>query len=324
MREFLNPAAVLFLASVLWGSAWIPLNAIESAGISHSLLLLLAYSVASVLTAVILWRQWHRVLAHWQHNKALLAGIFLVGGLANASFSLALLEGNVVRVMVLFYLLPVWSTLLGRLFLHETVGVSKALMIMLALLGVVLVAGIQPGSDWQADLLKTPWGTGDSLGLIAGFTYAANNILFRKGQQVALVLKAESMLLGAAFFMFLSWLWQADTQNTDQLLQVSASAVLLAILYGATWLLAVSFGSQWGVSHLPASRSSLIIIMELVTAVLTAWWLGEAQLSVWGWLGCACIMSAALLDSMSAGVSPDVKTWAPASGQFRSSPWRSD
>ena len=41
MREFLNPAAVLFLASVLWGSAWIPLNAIESAGISHSLLLLI-------------------------------------------------------------------------------------------------------------------------------------------------------------------------------------------------------------------------------------------------------------------------------------------
>ncbi len=69
-------------------------------------------------------------------------------------------------------------------------------MIMLALLGVALVAGIQPDSDWQAVLLKTPWGTGDTLGLITGFTYAANNILFHKGQQVTLVLKAETMLLG--------------------------------------------------------------------------------------------------------------------------------
>lgn len=296
MRRYLNPIAVLFLASVLWGSAWIPLNAIESVGISHSLLLLLAYCVASVLTALILWRQWHRGLPDWQHNKVLLAGIFLVGGLANASFSLALLEGNVVRVMVLFYLLPVWSTLLGRLFLHETVGISKTLMIMLALLGVVLVAGIQPGSDWRSALLQTPWGMGDTLGLIAGFTYAANNILFRKGHQVALTLKAESMLLGAAFFMLLSWLWQTETGAVELPSEVSASAVLLAMLYGATWLLAVSFGSQWGVSHLPASRSSLIIIMELVTAVLTAWWLGEAQLSLWGWLGCFCIMLAALMD----------------------------
>ncbi len=65
MRQFLNPAAVLALVSVLWGCAWIPLNGIEAAGISHSLLLLLAYSVASVLTVVIVWHQWHRVLPHW-------------------------------------------------------------------------------------------------------------------------------------------------------------------------------------------------------------------------------------------------------------------
>ena len=46
--------------------------------------------------------------------------------------------------------------------------------------------------------------------------------------------------------------------------------LLLTMLYGVLWLMLITFGTQWGVTQLEAGRASIIIIMELVAAVVSA------------------------------------------------------
>jgi len=318
-----NPAVVLFFASVLWGSAWIPLNAIQEMGLQHSQLLLVAYWVSTALTLFIASRHGQACLADIKANSREFIGILVFGGVANVSFSIALMEGDVVRVMVLFYLLPVWSTLLGRWWLGEQINLLKTLMIAMALLGVALVAGLRP--DNLAAFTETPWGLADTLGLIAGFTYAANNVLFRKTEQARLEAKVGVMLLGSAIALALvvGFGWgdgsvshgalsegalesalpegaaELESQLSATASSISAWAWLAAAAYGASWLMLMSFGSQWGVSNLPASRSALIIIMELVTAVVSSELLGMSALDLAGWLGCGLILAASVLDGRS-------------------------
>ncbi|WP_221799633.1 DMT family transporter [Oceanobacter mangrovi] len=291
----MNPAVVLFFASILWGSAWIPLNAIQELGLSHSRLLLVAYSVGALLTWLLVWQRRALLVQAVAGYRRELLGILLFGGVANVSFSIALMEGDVVRVMVLFYLLPVWSTLLGRWWLGEQINFLKTLMIAMALLGVALVAGLKP--DNLTSFTSAPWGLADTLGLLAGFTYAANNVLFRRAEAADLPTRVGVMLLGSALSLLLVEIVGVTAADAHGLVaQVPLSAWLFAALYGVSWLMLMSFGSQWGVSKLPASRSALIIIMELVTAVLSAELLGASALDLAGWLGCGLILAASVLD----------------------------
>ena len=111
MRPLL-PVTLLVLSSFLWGCAWLPLKGLERLGMSGlSMTAVAAGSAGLVLVPVAL-----RQRSAWRGRGALgLALIFVLGGYANLAFSTALVYGEVVRVMVLFYLLPVWGVMGGYL-----------------------------------------------------------------------------------------------------------------------------------------------------------------------------------------------------------------
>jgi drug/metabolite transporter (DMT)-like permease len=62
------------------------------------------------------------------------------------------------------------------------------------------------------------------------------------------------------------------------------------------WLLLITFGTQWAVTCMEAGRSSLIIVMELVTAVVSAALLLGETLDAWEWVGGVLVLSAAVLE----------------------------
>ena len=74
------------------------------------------------------------------HGKYLL-GIFFAGGAAILCFTYALIHGDVIRVMVLFYLLPIWGVLGGRIFLGETIDSIRWLGVGCALVGAFVILG---------------------------------------------------------------------------------------------------------------------------------------------------------------------------------------
>ncbi|HET7792579.1 MAG TPA: EamA family transporter, partial [Rhizobacter sp.] len=109
------PVAVLLFSATLWGLSWWPLKGFAAVGLGGPVLVLLTYGVVGALGLPWLLRE--RGAWHGEGRHLLL--LALVGGWANAAFVSALVLGDVVRVMLLFYLSPVWSVLGGRIFLGE-------------------------------------------------------------------------------------------------------------------------------------------------------------------------------------------------------------
>ena len=106
------PLLVLIAASCMWGIAWMPLKGLAASGFSGLALVFIASFVAaaSLVPRLIAERDSLRGQGAW------LLAIAVLGGYANLAFTTATMYGDIVRVMVLFYLLPAWGVLAGGCF----------------------------------------------------------------------------------------------------------------------------------------------------------------------------------------------------------------
>jgi drug/metabolite transporter (DMT)-like permease len=275
------PVAALVAASLLWGLAWLPLKGLAGLGIAGLPVSAVAFGAASLVLAPLLWRS----RAAWAGQAGWLVLIGLLGGYANLAFTLALTHGDVVRVMVLFYLLPAWGAIGGRVFLGERVDAPRLLAVGLALVGAFLVLG---GPDALAGSLT--WI--DLLAITCGISFAGNNLVFRARQSLPVPVKVAAMLTGC--FVLAVGLTIA---TGPELPPPTAPGWWWAAVYGVGWVLLATAGTQWGVTRVAAARSAVIIVLELVTAVLSAVLVGGEVLTGGQAVGVAMILVAAWLEA---------------------------
>jgi len=275
------PVVALLCSSLLWGLLWLPNKYVHAAGVDGLQMIAIAYGGVSLLLLPWLIRQ--RV--QWLGNLRGMCAIVLIGGAASVSFNAALIYGDVVRAMVLFYLLPVWGVLGGRLFLGEHIDWQRALSMLLALLGAFLMLGA------SLDLFSEFSGA-DLIALASGFFYAMSNILFRGTTTLPFVSKIAAMSMGGALLALLIQLL-VSTQSAP----LTASGIAMSLGVGLTFLLLAMLGSQWAVTRMDAGRSSVIMVMELVTAVISAAVLGESVLHAREITGVVLVLLATLLES---------------------------
>jgi drug/metabolite transporter (DMT)-like permease len=68
--------------------------------------------------------------------------------------------------------------------------------------------------------------------------------------------------------------------------------------YALLWLLLANIGSQWSVTHMDAGRSSIIIILELITAVISATLIAGETMTMIEYIGGVLIMMAAFIEAL--------------------------
>ncbi|WP_188151542.1 DMT family transporter [Teredinibacter waterburyi] len=285
MGAFFSPSVMVLLgASVLWGCSWYPLRLLNQSGIEAVPLLLVGQGLLALLfTPKGLIGV--KLIRHWRP----LVGIFICGGSAILCFTCALIYGDVIRVMVLFYLLPVWGVLGGCFFLEERLDWRRTLGVVLALGGAFFILG-------GLKIFESPPGWIDLLALASGLFFAANNLMFRGVERLPLTTKLVVMFYGCAVIAGLLLL--AGVQSFPS--SYEPEPWLWLGLYSVTWLLFANLGSQWAVTQMEAGQSSIIIIMELVAAVISAMLLAGERLSTIEWLGCVLVICAAVLESLRA------------------------
>ncbi len=105
----LLPVLSLLLSATLWGVIWYPLRLLEQGGLAGLWATLIIYTTASLLGLVLALPY----LGQLGRRPWLMLLLAAAAGWCNVSFILAMLEGTVMRVLLLFYLSPVWATLLG-------------------------------------------------------------------------------------------------------------------------------------------------------------------------------------------------------------------
>jgi drug/metabolite transporter (DMT)-like permease len=282
------PVVVLFGASVLWGLTWWPLKALHAAGFEGLSLVCACFGLLALTLSPVLWRQ----RAQWRERKGKLLLIALLGGAANLTFAYAMIVGDVVRVMVLFYLLPIWGVLGGRFILKEYVDAWRWAGVALAIAGAFIVLG--GFAVWQQ---PPTWI--DGIAVLSGLCFAFNNLVFRAVQEVPVASKMSALCYGCFVLAALSLLLSAESFNGGD----SLNAWLGLAAYALIWMLAANYGSQWAVTQLEVGRSSIIIIMELITAVVSAALILGKVLTPAEMLGGALILAAALIEALRS--SPD-------------------
>ena len=275
------PVLLLLTSALMWGLTWWPLKAFNAAGIEGVPLILTTYGVVGLSLLWLIVREWRQ----WQGKPYLLLLFFILGGYANLAFAIAMIYGDVVRAMMLFYLGPVWGVLGGRVFLGERIDLQRWSGVLFALVGAWLILG---GEKIFASV-PSPI---DLLALTAGMAFALNNISFRATQSHPTGSKVAAMFLGCGVFAAVLMPIQG---HAFPLLSLSVWAGLLA--FGLLWLLGASLATQWSVTHMEAGRASILLITELLVAVVSATLIGGETMSTLELLGGALIFSSAILEA---------------------------
>jgi len=271
---------------VLWGLTWMPLKHFGRFGIEGALVTLFAHGAVGLVAIPFLIRR----RTAWLSHAGALSFLALSGGLANLAFASAMVLGNVTRVMVLFYLLPAWGVLGARFLLGERIDRTRAASLIFALGGAFLVLG-------GHRVVAEPPTWVDGLAVTAGIALALNNVVFRKAQALPISTKVAAVFVGSLAWALFAVVVSAAFAKASAPLVVWAEVVG----FGVIWILLATAGTLFGVHHLEAGRSSVLIVMELVAAVVSFSLVMRHVPSAGECLGGVLVLTSALLEGFRAG-----------------------
>lgn len=287
-RAFWLPALALTFNAFTWGVSWWPFRQLEARGLHPLWATALIYGVA--VLAITAWRPgaW-RDLAQTRSLWLLV----VAAGTTNATFNWAVTIGDVVRVVLLFYLMPLWAVLLARWLLHEALTARALLRVAMALTGAAIV--LWPEGQGLA-ALPVPRTLAEWLSVLGGFSFALNNVMLRREAHRPEAARALAMFLGGAA---VAAVLATALTATGGLAPPPAPApgwVAGALAMGAAFLLG-NMALQYGAARLPANVTSVVMISEVLFASGSAVLLGAGHLTPTLLIGGALIVGASLLAS---------------------------
>jgi drug/metabolite transporter (DMT)-like permease len=275
------PTVALLFGAALWGVVWYPYRLLAAAGLDGIWATLVTYGVALVAGVAIFPREALRLAR--APALALLMGAAI--GWSNLAYVLGVLEGEVMRVLLLFYLAPLWTVPLARALLGERLDAAGFAVMALAFAGAMTML-------WKPEL-GVPWPTARAewLGLAAGFLFALGNVLIRR---------LDTMTDAGKSIV----IWAGVTAVA--LVHLPASRVAAVTAWAASWsqapltigigvaIVAMSLALQYGLARMPANRAIVILLSELVVAAVASYWLANEVLRPRDWLGGALIIAASV------------------------------
>jgi drug/metabolite transporter (DMT)-like permease len=298
MSVALLPSLALVFNAFVWGTSWWPFRHLQGLGLHPLWATAIVFTLASLAIVAARPSSVRQVL-----TTPALWVLVTAAGVTNASFNWAVTIGDVVRVVLLFYLMPLWTVLLARVVLGERLTPAGWLRIALGLAGAVIVlwpAGSGGDAAPAAAGLPLPGSLADWLGVIGGFSFAFNNVMLRREAHRPEEGRALAMFLGGA--VVAAALALALTASGRAAPPPALAAAWLVPLGGLTLLfLTGNLALQYGAARLPANRTSVVMLTEVVFASASAIALGASMLTGRVALGGALIVAGALLAAMRPG-----------------------
>ncbi|MEO8419341.1 MAG: DMT family transporter, partial [Methylophilaceae bacterium] len=198
---------------------------------------------------------------------------------------LAVIEGEVMRVMLLFYLSPLWTLLLAHFWLHERTGRLGAIAMTTSLIGAFIML-------WQpAAWLPIPQTEAEWMALSAGVGFAFTNVLTRRATQLSLRVKCMAVWVGVVMMALLFMPFQQEVLPLPHTIPTEYWLIMGGI--GLALLCATSL-VVYGITHTLVTRAAVIFLFELVVAAVSSYWLAGEIMTPHEWLGGSLIIAAAI------------------------------
>ncbi len=272
----------LLFGALCWGIIWYPYRIMSDAGVSGVVSGFYTYCIAVVLAAIYFSKHWRGV---FQLPLSIIL-LSLVAGWTNLSYVLAIIDGEVMRVMLLFYLSPLWTLILAHFWLKEETHLAGMLAIVTSLLGAYIML-----YDPALSGFPVPRNTAEWLGLSSGFGFALTNVMTRKSVHLSLRAKSFAIWIGVIVVCLIAMpLMQVSLISPAKLTPINwLVMVLIAVL-----LIAATLFVQYGVTLIKATRASVLFLFELVVAAIAAYFLTDETMNTYEWIGGALIVAASV------------------------------
>ena len=271
----------LMLGGVVWGLAWWPLKYFGQQGLDGHAIALTAYGLVALVSLPLIWRERHL----WRGEWRLLLLIGLLFGIANFLFTWALMVGSVVRGMLLFFLLPAWGVIGGKLFLHEQLGPRRLIAVALCLVGVFTIVG-------GVEVFDTPLSFADAAAFFAGMAYTGAGITNRFAVAIPMTSRTMMAFVGCTSIALLGLFVHVPAVP----LMVASDWALL-VLYAFIWLVGGTLLSTYGVTYVQASRAAVMQVLELIVAMFSAVLIGSELVSIGEIIGALMILGATMIEA---------------------------
>ena len=256
MAAGLAPNVAILITSVLWGTLWIPMREMNEAGLSGPAATTVSFLLGFLILLPLGLARARRILAG---GWAMWIGGFLAA-VSIALFAEGVVRGQVARVMLLFYLTPVWSTLLGRLMLGEPITRRRLATIALGLTGMAVILGGEAG-------LPLPRSAADWMGLGAGLLWAVAAVYVNRSASRLLFdrIFVPLVFLAPAYYLLTLVPGARDSLGVEGVL-VDNAAVMLVVL-ALVWILPIVVLIIFGAGLLDPGRVAILLMFEIVVGL---------------------------------------------------------
>lgn len=279
----LLPALAVALCGAVWGGFWIPLHWFASEGVGGAWVALI-FNAMAMLSAI----PWLLRRDAWEGAAdQMLNGLLL--GTAFSLYTVSLVLTDVVHAILLFYLTPVWSTLVGRVFLGQRLSASRILAMVMGFAGLAAVLGVKDG-------IPLPRNWGDALALLSGMLWACGTLrsFHRPTRKVALPvfsfavggLISSAVILAAAAALALPL---AEPGHMQAMLP-------WIMLLGLIIFVPPNFLVLWAAQRIDSARVGILLMTEVLFGTLSAGLLSGQPFTLAEGLGTALIVSAGLIE----------------------------
>ncbi|MEM9146453.1 MAG: DMT family transporter [Pseudomonadota bacterium] len=251
------PVVLALGSALLWGVWWIPVRAIEEAGLEAvwaGFAMNLGGLPGFVLAALI----WHR----GRGFTARAAAGALLAGVAVTTYSAALTYTDVIRVALLFYLAPVWSKLIEVVFFGERWTWTSTLAIALSFAGIITI--------FRGEVALEDWSVGDLMAVGSGMAWATGAALIFSGPTPNGVHLSLGMCVGAILTCVLLIAVGGPSAGAWPTAEGVAAAAPVALGAGALYLVPVMVVTLWAATRLPPATMSFLLTTEIISGVGSA------------------------------------------------------
>ena len=271
----------LLFGATMWGLIWYPYRLLQDVGAGGVATAFLTYLIPLLLTLAFTWRHLLTARAHlgW------LAVLALAAGWTNLAYVLAVIEGEVMRVVLLFYLAPVWTVFIARWMLGEKLTLWGWAIMLFSFTGAVVMLWPKDGG------LPLPANRAEWTALSAGVSFALANVVTRKVDEADHWAKALAVWIGVCVVAGLAAAFVS--QPFAFVTTINTHTVLILLSVGLC-IGAMTLAVQYGLSHTLANRAIVILLFELVAAALSSWWWVNETLNLQEWIGAAMIITGSL------------------------------
>ena len=282
--EFKAKLACLY-AGAVWGLFWIPLRALEEAGINGLWITVVYFLIPTICLIPV-------VILRWQHVKeggvSLQLTTMLSGG-ALLLYSTSIVYTDVVRAILLFYLTPIWATILARIFLGDLITPSRVIAMVLAILGMLTIFGL--GARFPI-----PQNIGDWLGIGSGFLWAVAMVRIRMSESHSAIELTAGFFQWSLIFSSGAAFLLAPSQMPD--IEQILPALPLLLIFTALLVLPGTYASLLGPKYLSPGIVGLLFMTEIIVGAISVALLAGEPFGIRELIGVLLIAGASMLEPL--------------------------